>query len=109
MGRERGTAVGFTTTADSFRQADAATHPLDPPFAPQPPPQVISAPPGYTAPPPFGVRDGNAVDEFADIFDGGDDAITDHASGDWHGAMLQFVSSVWGTAAWGKNTAGCAT
>ncbi|MFE4305461.1 RNase A-like domain-containing protein [Streptomyces sp. NPDC056891] len=157
-----GAAVGFTTTANNFRQADAATHPLNPPFAPQPPPQVISAPPAYTAPPPFGVRDGNAVDEFADVFDGGDipgslmrtvieealgtgraleilplpnylrvnqlsqawlpyqtgvgiiqgqltatiDVITDHANGDWHGAMLQFVSSVWGTTAWGKNTAG---
>ncbi|MFG2902303.1 RNase A-like domain-containing protein [Streptomyces zaomyceticus] len=157
-----GAAVGFTTTADNFRQADAATHPLSPSFVPQPPPQVISVPPGYTAPPPFGVRDGNAVDEFADIFDGGDipgslmrtvieealrtgraleilplpnylrvnqlsqawlpyqtgvgiiqgqltatiDVITDHANGDWHGAMLQFVSSVWGTTAWGKNTAG---
>ncbi|MEV7565989.1 RNase A-like domain-containing protein [Streptomyces tanashiensis] len=157
-----GAAVGFTTTANNFRQADAATHPLSPPFAPQAPPQVISAPPAYTAPPPFGVRDGNAVDEFADIFDGGDipgslmrtvieealrsgraleilplpnylkvnqlsqawlpyqtgigiiqgqltgtiDAITDHANGDWYGAMLQFVSSVWGTKAWGKNTAG---
>lgn len=60
-----GAAVGFTTTADNFRQADAATHPLSPSFVPQAPPQVISVPPGYTAPPPFGVRDGNAVDEFA--------------------------------------------
>ncbi|MFF2303573.1 RNase A-like domain-containing protein [Streptomyces sp. NPDC058128] len=157
-----GAAVGFTTTANNFRQADAATHPLSPSFVPQAPPQVISAPPAYPAPPPFGVRDGNAVDEFADIFDGGDipgslmrtvieealrtgraleilplpnylrvnqlsqawlpyqtgvgiiqgqltatiDVITDHANGDWHGAMLQFVSSVWGTTAWGKNTAG---
>ncbi|MFF2567030.1 RNase A-like domain-containing protein [Streptomyces sp. NPDC058084] len=157
-----GAAVGFSTTADNFRQADAATHPLSPPFVPQPPPQVITVPPVYTAPPPFGVRDGNAVDDFADIFDDGDvpgslmrtvieealrtgraleilplpnylrvndlsqawlpyqtgigiiqgqltgtvDAITDHANGDWHGAMLQFVSSVWGTKAWGKNTAG---
>ncbi|MEU7701093.1 RNase A-like domain-containing protein [Streptomyces sp. NPDC039028] len=157
-----GAAVGFTTTANNFRQADAATHPLSPPFLPQAPPQVISAPPTYAAPPPFGVRDGNAVDEFADVFDDGDlpgslmrsvieealgtgraleilplpnylrvnhlsqawlpyqtgvgiiqgqltatiDVITDHANGDWHGAMLQFVSSVWGTTAWGKNTAG---
>ncbi|MFB8079000.1 RNase A-like domain-containing protein [Streptomyces sp. NPDC056013] len=157
-----GAAVGFTTTANNFRQADAATHPLSPSFVPQASPQVISAPPAYPAPPPFGVRDGNAVDEFADIFDGGDipgslmrtvieealrtgraleilplpnylrvnqlsqawlpyqtgvgiiqgqltatiDVITDHANGDWHGAMLQFVSSVWGTTAWGKNTAG---
>ncbi|MFH8715582.1 hypothetical protein OHB11_06325 [Streptomyces zaomyceticus] len=157
-----GAAVGFTTTANNFRQADAATHPLSPSFVPQAPPQVISAPPAYTAPPPFGVRDGNAVDEFADVFDDGDipgslmrtvieealrtgraleilplpnylrvnqlsqawlpyqtgvgiiqgqltatiDVITDHANGDWHGAMLQFVSSVWGTTAWGKNTAG---
>ncbi|MFG3041269.1 RNase A-like domain-containing protein [Streptomyces sp. NPDC048330] len=157
-----GAAVGFTTTADNFRQADAATHPLSPPFAPHPPPQVISAPPAYSAPPPFGVRDGNAVDEFADVFDDGDipgslmrtvieealgagraleilplpnylkvnqlsqawlpyqtgigiiqgqltatiDVITDHSNGDWHGAMLQFVSSVWGTTAWGTNTAG---
>ncbi|MEV6394449.1 RNase A-like domain-containing protein [Streptomyces sp. NPDC051907] len=157
-----GAAVGFTTTANNFRQADAATHPLSPPFLSQPPPQVINAPPAYTAPPPFGVRDGNAVDEFADIFDDGDipgslmrsviqealgagraleilpppdylkvnelsqawlpyqtgigiiqeqlagtiDAITDNANGDWQGAMLQFVSSVWGTTAWGKNTAG---
>ncbi|MFD3998747.1 hypothetical protein [Streptomyces sp. NPDC058583] len=67
-----GAAVGFTTTADNFRQADAATHPLNPPFAPQAPPQVISAPPAYSAPPSFGVRDGNAVDEFADVFDDGD-------------------------------------
>ncbi|MEU7011629.1 RNase A-like domain-containing protein [Streptomyces sp. NPDC046332] len=156
-----GAAVGFTTTANNFRQADAATHPLNPPFTPQPPPQVITAPPGYTAPPPFGVRDGNPVDDFADVFDGDIpgslmrtvieealrsgraleilplpnylrvnelsqawlpyqtglgiiqgqlagtiDAITDHANGDWHGAMLQFVSSVWGTTAWGKSTAG---
>ncbi|MEU8617598.1 RNase A-like domain-containing protein [Streptomyces sp. NPDC048623] len=157
-----GAAVGFTTTANNFRQADAATHPLSPPFTPQPPPQVITAPPAYQAPPPFGVRDGNAVDDFADIFDDGDipgsimrsvieealrtgraleilplpnylrvntlsqawlpyqtglgiiqgqlsgtvDAITDNANGDWHGAMLQFVSSLWGTTAWGKSTAG---
>ncbi|MFC9593698.1 RNase A-like domain-containing protein [Streptomyces sp. NPDC056944] len=156
-----GAAVGFTTTANNFRQADAATHPNNPPFAPQPLPQVISAPPAYTAPPPFGVRDGNAVDDFLDVFDGGlpgdlirevveealrtgraveimplpnylrvndlsqawlpyqtglgliqgqlndtVNAITDHANGDWHGAMLQFVSSLWGTTAWGKNTAG---
>ncbi|MFH8582098.1 hypothetical protein [Streptomyces zaomyceticus] len=58
-----GAAVGFTTTANNFRQADAATHPLSPSFVPQALPQVISAPPAYTAPPPFGVRDGNAVDE----------------------------------------------
>ncbi|MEV6078140.1 RNase A-like domain-containing protein [Streptomyces sp. NPDC052069] len=156
-----GAAVGFTTTANNFRQADAATHPLNPPFTPQPPPQVITGPPLYAAPPPFGVRDGNPVDDFADVFDGDIpgslmrsvieealrtgraleilplpnylrvnelsqawlpyqtglgivqgqltgtiDAITDHANGDWHGAMLQFVSSVWGTKAWGKNTAG---
>lgn len=156
-----GAAVGFTTTANNFRQADAATHPLNPPFAPQPPPQVITAPPAYTAPPPFGVRDGNPVDDFADVFDGDIpgslmrtvieealragraleilplpnylrvnelsqawlpfqtnigtiqgqltgtiDTITDNANGDWHGAMLQFVSSLWGTTAWGKNTAG---
>ncbi|MFG2640556.1 RNase A-like domain-containing protein [Streptomyces sp. NPDC048370] len=156
-----GAAVGFTTTANNFRQADAATHPLNPPFTPQPPPQVITAPPAYTAPPPFGVRDGNPVDDFADVFDGDIpgslmrtvieealrtgraleilplpnylrvnelsqawlpyqtsigtiqgqltgtiDAITDNANGDWHGAMLQFVSSLWGTTAWGKNTAG---
>ncbi|MFF9194433.1 RNase A-like domain-containing protein [Streptomyces sp. NPDC014779] len=157
-----GAAVGFTTTANNFRQADAATHPLNPPFLPQPPPQVITAPPAYQTPPPFGVRDGNAVDDFADIFDDGDlpgslmrtvieqalrtgraleilplpnylrvnqlsqawlpyqtgvgiiqgqlsatvDAITDNANSDWHGAMLQFVSSLWGTTAWGKNTAG---
>ncbi|MEF9886573.1 RNase A-like domain-containing protein [Streptomyces sp. P9-A4] len=157
-----GASVGFTTTANNFRQADAATHPLSPPFAPSPPPQVISAPPAYKVPPPFGVRDGNPVDDFADVFDDGDipgslmrsvieealrtgralellplpnylrvnelsqawlpyqtglgiiqgqlsgtiDAITDHTNSDWHGAMLQFVSSLWGTKAWGKNTAG---
>ncbi|MFG2292885.1 RNase A-like domain-containing protein [Streptomyces sp. NPDC048603] len=157
-----GAAVGFTTTANNFRQADAATHPLNPFFTPQQPPQVITAPPAYPAPPPFGVRDGNAVDDFADVFDDGDipgslmrtviedalrtgraleilplpnylrvnelsqawlpyqtsigtiqgqltttiDAITDNANSDWHGAMLEFVSSVWGTKAWGKNTAG---
>ncbi|MFE3068411.1 RNase A-like domain-containing protein [Streptomyces sp. NPDC059247] len=159
-----GAAIGFTTTADNFRQADAATHPLSPPFTPQPPPQVISTPPGYPPPPPFGVRDGNAIDDFADVFDDGNipgslmrtvieealgtgraleilplpnylrvndlsqawlpyqtglgiiqgqltstvDAITDHSNGDWHGAMLQFVSSLWGTTAWGKDTAGYA-
>ncbi|MFJ9428318.1 RNase A-like domain-containing protein [Streptomyces sp. NPDC101490] len=159
-----GAAVGFSTTADNFRQADAATHPFNPPFTPQPPPQVISTPPVYAPPPPFGVRDGNAVDDFADIFDDGDipgslmrtvieealrtgraleilplpnylrvnelsqawlpyqtglgiiqgqltstvDAITDHSNGDWHGAMLQFVSSLWGTTAWGQNTSGYA-
>ncbi|MFJ2784736.1 MULTISPECIES: RNase A-like domain-containing protein [unclassified Streptomyces] len=160
-----GAAVGFTTTANNFRQADAATHPFNPPFVPQPPPQVISAPPGYTPPPPFGVRDGNAIDDFADIFDDGDipgslmrtvieealrtgraleilplpnylrvnelsqawlpyqtglgiiqgqltgtiGAITDQTDGgDWHKAMLQFVSSLWGTTAWGKNTSGYA-
>ncbi|MFF5973317.1 RNase A-like domain-containing protein [Streptomyces sp. NPDC012769] len=156
-----GAAVGFTTTANNFRQADAATHPLNPPFAPQPPPQVITAPPAYAAPPAFGVRDGNPVDDFLDIFDGDVpgslirtvieealgagraleilplpnylrvnelsqawlpyqtglgtiqgqltgtvDTITDNANGDWHGAMLEFVSSLWGTKAWGKNTAG---
>ncbi|MEW1699723.1 RNase A-like domain-containing protein [Streptomyces sp. NPDC091278] len=160
-----GAAVGFTTTANNFRHADAATHPFNPPFVPQPPPQVISAPPGYTPPPPFGVRDGNAIDDFADIFDDGDipgslmrtvieealrtgraleilplpnylrvnelsqawlpyqtglgiiqgqltgtiGAITDQTDGgDWHKAMLQFVSSLWGTTAWGKNTSGYA-
>ncbi|MER5964601.1 RNase A-like domain-containing protein [Streptomyces sp. NPDC002057] len=157
-----GAAVGFTTTANNYRQADAATHPNNPPFTPQASPQVLFAPPAYTAPPPFGVRDGNAVDEFADIFDDGDipgslmrtvieealrtgraleilplphylrvnelsqawlpyqtglgivqgqltatvDSITNHANGDWHGAMLQFVSSLWGSTAWGKNTVG---
>ncbi|MET9949959.1 RNase A-like domain-containing protein [Streptomyces sp. NPDC006339] len=156
-----GAAVGFTTTANNFRQADAATHPLNPPFAPQPPPQVITAPPAYAAPPAFGVRDGNPVDDFLDVFDGDVpgslirtvveealgagraleilplpnylkvnelsqawlpyqtglgtiqgqltgtvDTITDNANGDWHGAMLEFVSSLWGTKAWGKNTAG---
>ncbi|WMX44067.1 RNase A-like domain-containing protein [Streptomyces roseicoloratus] len=157
-----GAAVGFTITADNFRQADAATHPLNPPFAPQAPPQVITSPQAYPAPPPFGVRDGNPVDDFADIFDDGDipgslmrsvieealrtgraleilplpnylrvnelsqawlpyqtgigiiqgqlsatvDTITDNANADWNKAMHQFVSSLWGTTAWGKNTAG---
>ncbi|MFJ6248510.1 MULTISPECIES: hypothetical protein [unclassified Streptomyces] len=159
-----GAAAGFTTTARNFRQADAATHPLSPSSVPQAPPQVIPAPPACTVPPPFDVRDGNAVDEFADVLDGGDipasprrtvieealrtgrareilpltnhlranelsqawlpyqtgigivqgqltatiGIVTDHANGDWHGAMTQFVSSVWGTTARGTNTAGYA-
>ncbi|MFB7405742.1 hypothetical protein ACFCZ2_01035 [Streptomyces sp. NPDC056202] len=44
---------------------------MRPSFVPQAPPQVISAPPAHPAPLPFGVRDGNAVDEFADVFDDG--------------------------------------
>ncbi|MCX5394127.1 RNase A-like domain-containing protein [Streptomyces sp. NBC_00094] len=156
-----GAAVGFTTTANNFGQADAATHPNSPPFVPQPSPQVIFLQPAYQAPPPFGVRDGNAVDDFLDVYDDGipgdlmrhvvEEAlrtgralellplpnylrvndlsqlwlpyqtgigivqdqlagtvgtITNHAHADWYGAMLQFVSSLWGTTAWGKSTAG---
>ncbi|MEU2079685.1 hypothetical protein [Streptomyces sp. NPDC013489] len=44
---------------------------VSPSFVPQAPLQVISAPPAHPAPPLFGIRDGNAVDEFADVFDDG--------------------------------------
>ncbi|MFJ3905992.1 RNase A-like domain-containing protein [Streptomyces sp. NPDC090025] len=156
-----GAAVGFTTTANNFGQADAATHPGNPPFTPQPPPVVIDRPPTYPLPPPFGVRDGNPVDDFLDVFDGGIagdlmrevveaalrtgraleilplpdylkvndlsqawlplqtgigmiqgqlqdtiNMVTNHENAEWHIAMRQFVSSLWGTTAWGKNTVG---
>ncbi|MGW7305767.1 RNase A-like domain-containing protein [Streptomyces sp. NPDC054835] len=155
-----GAAIGFTTTANNFGLADASTHPGGPPFTPQGPPVVIWLKPTYTPPPPFGVRDGNAVDDFLDVIDGGIagdlmrevveaalrtgraleilplpnylrvnevsqlwlghqmgigtiegqllttvDTITDHTNADWHAAMRQFVSSLWGTTAWGKRTA----
>ncbi|MFI8961929.1 RNase A-like domain-containing protein [Streptomyces sp. NPDC053493] len=156
-----GAALGFTTTANNFGQADAATHPGAPPFVPRPAPQIIFLQPSYTPPPPFGVRDGNPVDEFLDVFHGipGDlmrevveevlrtgraleilplpnylrvnevstglwlpyaagiaaieqqltstvQTITDRNKDDWHRAMLQFVSSLWGTTSWGQRTAG---
>lgn len=160
-----GAAVGFTTTANNYAAADAATHPsgtAQPTH--QAPPTVMDTPPGFPSvtdlkwgdfdagqsiwqetlegvevgiaavlrpalehacnwgkaseiiPLPDyigldgisnswlypGVVLGNVNDGLTQTMS----AVTDQNNSEWHAAMRQFCSAIWGTSAWGKERQG---
>jgi hypothetical protein len=72
-----GAAVGFTTTANHFRAADAATDPTPGASAtPRPLPHVIHAPPHYGSVPGLGWRDDEDAESFfSSLLDGIESAV----------------------------------
>ncbi|MFE2939648.1 RNase A-like domain-containing protein [Streptomyces sp. NPDC059255] len=52
------------------------------------------------------LRPGFAVSQVDSTLTGAVSGITDPNNGEWQAAMRQFTSSLWGTTAWGKSTAG---
>jgi hypothetical protein len=72
-----GAAVGFTTTADHFRAADAATDPTPGASAtPRPLPHVIRTPPHYGSVPGLGWRDDEDAESFfSSLLDGVEGAV----------------------------------
>ncbi|MEU3045643.1 RNase A-like domain-containing protein [Streptomyces sp. NPDC006984] len=160
-----GAAMGFTTTANNYATADAASNPATKrKTTTQPPPQVIDKDPRYRritnlkwgdddggdriwvrilewVPEP--IRDAMRVaikhvyrmGRVPDVYPFPDQhhlnflsgawgasnrslflvsgnltghvaSITNQANSEWHDAMRAFCSSLWGTTAWGKSTAG---
>ncbi|MEU6877386.1 RNase A-like domain-containing protein [Streptomyces sp. NPDC046712] len=160
-----GAAVGFTTTANNYVKADAASDPTGNTQAhTQPPPQVIDKAPVYPrvtdlkwgdddggdriwvrilewVPDPImdairvAIKHAYRMGRVPDVYPFPDQhhlnslsgawghanrslfitvgnmsghmaPITNQANSEWHDAMRTFLSSLWGTTAWGKSTAG---
>ncbi|WP_282082818.1 RNase A-like domain-containing protein [Streptomyces tendae] len=160
-----GAAVGFTSTANAYAQAEAANDPTGKakPVV-QPLPKVIDKPPAYGSVPNLKWGDNDGGDDFirrllewvpgpvrdvlrpvvehafrmgkvAEVYpfpqqhylnslsqawgmkvtvtlstvetglSGNVSSITQQTNSEWHDAMRQFCSSLWGTAAWGQHRA----